>query len=145
MARAQTRPGGGIRPRNRCPYSIPRGNALRAGLRLTAIGPRIRETHRNHESLNSDLSIRKLKGRLSDLASKPVFRRGKFVWIQFWLASILEPSQFLSFCVIAAATKKRCLPSQRSPRIARVSIPLSALGFETHAAASRLSEKIRPA
>ena len=61
------------------------------------------------------------------------------------LASSLEPSQFLSFCVIAAATKKRCLPSQRSPRIARVSILLTALGFETHAAASRLSEKIRPA
>jgi len=65
--------------------------------------------------------------------------------IQSELASSLGPSQFLSFCIIAAATKKRCLPSQRSPRIARVSIPLSALGFETHAAASRLSEKIRPA
>ena len=65
--------------------------------------------------------------------------------IQSELASSLEPSQFLSFCVIAAATKKRCLPGQRSPRIARVYIPLSALGFETHAAASRLSEEIRPA
>ena len=53
--------------------------------------------------------------------------------------------QFLSSCVIAAATKKRCLPSQRSLRIARVCIPLNASGFETHAAASRLSEKIRPA
>jgi hypothetical protein len=73
------------------------------------------------------------------------FWRGEFIWNSVWLASSLEPSQFLSFCVIAAATKKRCLPSQRSLRIARVCIPLSALGFETHAAASRLSEKIRPA